>query len=54
MNKQEAEIIREAADILIAVAESGASLPSNWRWPIIDELHGIAAVHERAEQGAND
>lgn len=41
----EAEIIREAAEVLAAVADSGVPLPDNWRWPLIDELSGIAAMN---------
>lgn len=37
-------ILQEAGDVLEAVGASGVSLPSNWRWPLADELHGYAAM----------
>ncbi len=43
MHKPDIEVIEEAAKILAEVADSGA-LPPSWRWPIIDELNGIAAI----------
>ena len=36
--------IREAGEVLEAVGASGVALPENWRWPLADELHGIAAI----------
>lgn len=40
----DASIIKEAGDVLKAVGVSGVALPDNWRWPLADELHGIAAI----------
>src|SRR5690606_34366164 len=40
----DASILQEAGDVLEAVAMSGVSLPNNWRWPLADELHGMAAA----------
>lgn len=37
-------IINEAAEVLEAVGVSGVTLPANWRWPLADELSGIAAA----------
>lgn len=34
--------IREAAEVLQMVADSGVKLPPNWRWPLLDELSGYA------------
>lgn len=34
--------VREAAEIMQAVADSGVQLPPNWRWPLADELSGFA------------
>ena len=36
------DAVREAAEILQMVADSGVPLPPNWRWPIADELSGFA------------
>jgi len=47
MNRDDASIIREAADLLTAVSDSGVQLPESWRWPLIDELRGIAAALTR-------
>jgi len=40
----DASILHEAGDVLEAVAMSGVSLPNNWRWPLADELRGMAAA----------
>ena len=40
----DSSIIKEAGDVLEAVGASGVALPENWRWPLADELHGIAAI----------
>lgn len=37
-------IIIEAAEVLERVGSSGVTLPENWRWPLADELNGIAAI----------
>lgn len=39
-----ASLIEEAANVLGSVGASGVELPSIWRWPLIDELGGIAAL----------
>ena len=40
----DASILQEAGDVLEAVAISGVPLPNNWRWPLADELRGMAAA----------
>lgn len=47
-------IMKEAAEVLAAFAESGVTLPSNWRWHLIDELSGFAALAARAPAGEPD
>ena len=46
-----ANLILEAGDVLEAVRDSGAPLPPNWRWPLADELHGMAAMLAAARKG---
>lgn len=48
------ECIREAAVVLEAVGSSGVDLPSCWRWPLADELHGIAATLAAAGPNAEE
>lgn len=43
-----ASIVREAADLLAAVSDSGVQLPETWRWSLIDELRGIAGLASKA------
>ncbi|HEY4583954.1 MAG TPA: hypothetical protein VIG88_14010 [Lysobacter sp.] len=49
-----ASIIREAAEVLRDVGDkypSALDLPASWRWPLIDELDGIAALAAAAVAG---
>jgi len=39
-----ASIIEEASRVLQSVGTSGVALPKNWRWPLVDELGGIAGM----------
>lgn len=43
-------LLREAADVLEAVGLASKELPSNWRWPLADELSGMAAMLNAATQ----
>lgn len=44
-SKSVATALKEAAEILSAVADENLNdLPANWRWPLIDELSGLAAM----------
>lgn len=45
-------IINEAAEVLEAVGVSGVPLPANWRWPLADELSGIAAAAKPSGKGS--
>lgn len=52
---EEARLIAEAAEVLQMVADSGVALPRNWRWPLLDELSGLAAILAAASaQGDGD
>lgn len=45
----DARLVREAVTVLEAIRDSGVDLPANWRWPLLDELEGVAlALEERA------
>lgn len=46
--KLDASIVKEAAEVLQMVADSGVTLPPNWRWPLLDELSGIAYAMQQA------
>lgn len=49
-----AAIVKEAAEVLQMVADSGVTLPPNWRWPLLDELSGIAYRLAAQQQGGRD
>ena len=40
-------LCKEASEVLAAVVASGVPLPDNWRWPLVDELAGIAALAQQ-------
>lgn len=49
MREELLDALREASRVLADVGASGAPLPDSWRWPLVDELSGLAAMlHERA------
>lgn len=47
------EALREAAEVLQMVADSGVKLPPNWRGPLADELSGFAYLLMDAEGDNN-
>ena len=45
LSELEASIIEEAANVLSDVATMhGENLPTCWRWPLVDELRGMASI----------
>lgn len=47
MGVRMARLCEEASEVLEAVGVGGGPLPSNWRWPLADELSGIAALAQQ-------
>lgn len=46
----DANIVQEASDLISTFVDAGCPLPKSFRWPIIDELTGIASnLHAFAE-----
>lgn len=55
VNALDASIIKEAGDLLeeIGANTRDDALPDTWRWPLVDELHGIAAIMSMGQPRAS-